>query len=107
MFPRPQNTGVLMKECGYDPKPSMMSVMYISICDLDELLHSILTMIVPDIYHRDLGIGHSKQSLRKPHRVTFQVECLKLFLHFLCKFYLMLLNRVLKLEPFLEELCLL
>ena len=63
-------------------------------------------MIVPDIDHGDLRIGHSEQSLRKPHGVPLKIKCLEFIAHLLAEWGSVLVSRVLKLEPFLEQVSL-
>ena len=42
---------------------------------------SKLTVVIPHVYHWDLGVGHAEKTLRKPHGVPFEIEGLQLFTH--------------------------
>ena len=61
------------------------------------------TMIIPHIYHRDLGVGHAKKTLREPHRVSFKIEGFELFMHRRRKVSFMLMMWILDLEPFAKK----
>ena len=41
-----------------------------------------LTVIIPNVNHRNLGVRHPKQALREPCRVPLQIERLKFISHF-------------------------
>jgi hypothetical protein len=60
-------------------------------------------VIVPDIYHGNLGVSHSKETLREPHRVPVEVELLKFVLHRLGEGCVVFLQGILGLGPLLEQ----
>lgn len=45
-----------------------------------QVTHINDVVIIPDIDHRYLGIGHAKQALGEPHRVSVEVELFQLIL---------------------------
>ena len=61
------------------------------------------TMIVPYVYHWNLGVGHAKETLREPHRVPFEVESLQLLTHGRRKVSFTFMMWILDLEPFPEK----
>lgn len=60
-------------------------------------------MVIPDVDHWDLGIGHAEKTLRKPHRVPIQIELLQFVLHFLRERSVMLIQWVSVLGPLSEQ----
>lgn len=61
------------------------------------------TMIVPHVYHWDLGVGHAEETLGEPHRVPFEIKSLQLLLHGRRKVGFMFMMWVFDLEPLPEK----
>ena len=59
-------------------------------------------VVVPDVDHWDLAVGHTEQALREPHSVAVEVELFQLFLHLFAKVGSVLTFRVLDLKPVAE-----
>jgi hypothetical protein len=63
-------------------------------------------VVIPNVDHRNLGSGHTKEALREPHGVAIEIELLQLVLELQREASLVLLKRVLALRPLFEERCL-
>ena len=63
-------------------------------------------MIIPLVYHRDLGVSHAEQALRKPHRISIEVKGFQFVSHIWTERSLMLMNWVPGFKPLLEQMCL-
>ena len=62
-------------------------------------------MIIPDVDHRNLGIGHAEQALGKPHSISIKVETLQFFLHLGSEGSMVLLGGNFELRPLAKVVC--
>ena len=60
-------------------------------------------MIIPHVYHWDLGVSHAEEALREPHRVPFEIESLEFLMHRWREVSFMFMMWILDLEPFLKK----
>ena len=60
-------------------------------------------MIIPHVDHWDLGVGHAEKSLRKPHRVPFEIESLQFLMHRRREVSFVFMVRIFHLQPFPKE----